>query len=289
MDITDDSNYLNMFKITTPSKERAKIQNLCFSIDGNLYSYTIDDSLKIFSTKTKELKNIITVEIDKMKYFQEKAIIHSKDNNIYYLSIYDNKYLAKFDNMDRVNNISVSPYEDIFMTGSSEQTNIWDIRFKNPALSLSSKGRIGTLGYDNEYAFADNNFIYIFDRRNTKGPVVTNCIPSNFYKEMAFTYEGSAICLSARRDSIFLNSSGEFRSRVTMEKSWAGDIQEDSNTFIYATSNMLFAYRILSNERVGQLSIPFMDHCTSLKCSPSGMSFIFSTPDGSVCMAEKEN
>lgn len=287
MNSSEEINYLNMFRISNVAKERTKIQNLNFSVNGELYSYTVDDSLKVYSTKNKDLKNIITLDCEQMNYFQERTILHSKNSKIFYLSIYDNKYLAKFDNLEPVNSISTSPYEDIFMTVGSENSHIWDIRYKNPINELPSRGKIGTLGYEKEYAFCDNNFIYIFDRRNDRGPVITSSIPSNFFKNISYNYEGSVICLSAKRDAVFLNNYGELKSRITMEKSWAGEIQEDSNTFIYATSNLLFAYRILNNERVGQLLIQGMEHCNSLRSSPADLSFIFSTSDGSIFLAEK--
>jgi len=250
------------------------VENLEYSVDGELFSYTTSNSLKIYAAANGMLRNIISLDTDNMKYFQKNTLLHTKDSLIYYLSIYDNKHLRKFDaHKDTIKGLSVSSYDDLFMSVGTKKTNIWDIRYKDPIRSIQSNGKLGALSQDQEYTLADNNFMYIFDRRNDRGPLVVKDLKPNFYKSILYTMDNSCIAISSSKEHVFTANNGEFLSSCTAENDTVGDTMSDSNIFVYTSSNFIFAYNILDKKRIGRTKSPESQH-SSLKACHNSSQFI---------------
>lgn len=274
----DEENYLQLYsEIPVDIQEPEGISNLEYSPTGELFSYTTDSSLKIHSCSSLNLRNIISVKIGTMKYFQNNTLLHTKDNTILYLSIYDNRHMRKFENhTDNIKSFSVSPANDTFMSVGTEKVNMWDIRYKNPIFSIDSNGKLGATNGDHEYALADNNFIYLFDWRNDKGPLAIKSIKPGFYQKMWYTGYSSTICLSNFKDHVFLDTEGNYISTFSLENSCDPDVINESNMLICASSSYIFSYKILDKKIIGRSSIPNYQ-CNTVRVNPMHHQFIFAS------------
>ncbi|KAM0680936.1 hypothetical protein GINT2_000718 [Glugoides intestinalis] len=275
-------NYLQQYTpLEDTIKEINEISNLEYNNNGELLSYTTNTSLKIYSMYlVPKLRNVISTTIDTMKYFQNNTLLHSKGNNIMYLSIYDNKYLRKFEgHADKINAITVNPNYDTFMSNGTDTTKLWDIRYKDPIMTLDSNGKIGAMSKDHAYALADNNFVYIFDWRNDKGPLAIKSIKPGFYCTMQYTEDGSSIVLSTLKTNLFLDSEGEFSSSFFTENECAGDILNESNIFICSSSRLLFAYKIADKKVIGKEINPELE-CSLIRTNPRRTQFACSSQTG---------
>lgn len=277
---TPNENYLAHYNMSCERiSEQCKIENLEYSTCGKFFSYTADSSLKIHSTSIPAvLKNIITVKIDTMKYFQKNTLIYSKDNSIFYLSVYDNKYLRSFEgHNDSISSLSVDQHNDRFMSVGTDTIKIWDIRHKDPVYTLDSKGKLGALSKDHEYALADNNFVYLFDLRNSRGYVEIKSIKPGFTKKLWYTPDQMYLGVSSLKCHQFI-SSKEATSNVaySLENPCDGDIFRDSNIFVTGSSKMLFAYKIADKKTIGRMGIPDFE-CSTIRANPNYPQFVCSS------------
>lgn len=253
------------------------MNNLEYNPNGELFSYSTDSSLKIYSSANGNIRNIITADIGTMKYFQNNTILHSKDNSIFYLSIFDNKYLRKFDkHTDEIQSISVNPIHDTFMSVGSDNINLWDIRYQPPVYSIKSTGKIGAISRGYQYALADSNFLHIFDWRNTKGPLIVKNIKPNYYEKIFYTADESHICLTTMNNHVFLNSMGEMVSSLSFENPCDGDVSPESNIFICGSSSLLLSYKISDKKMVGRTNMSNFE-CKTVRCNPVNPQFICSS------------
>ncbi|ELA41900.1 uncharacterized protein VICG_01084 [Vittaforma corneae ATCC 50505] len=275
---TAEENFLQLYSESPASiQELDKISNLEYSTSGEIFSYTTDSSLKIYSATTNSLRNIISVKIDTMKYFQNNTVLHSKDNLILYLSIYDNRYMRKFEaHCDDICSISVNSNSDTFMSVGKERINLWDIRYQSPVFSLDSNGKLGALSKEYDYALSDSNFIYIFDWRNDKGPLAVKNIKPNFYQKLWYTGDGACICLSTYKNHTFLDSQGNFMSNFLLENSCDPDIINESNILISGSSNYIFSYKIPDKKVIGRASLQNFE-CSTVRTNPVHPQFICAT------------
>lgn len=281
MDQTEE-NYLDNFEIKRIIKERSPISNLEYSISGEIFSFTTNDSLKICSSNG-ELKNIIAVELEGMKYFQNNTILLYKGNTIYYHSVFDNTFQAKFQAEDKVMKLTVNSLKDLFMTTGTCTSQIYDIRVKDSIKKIQTKHKksaIGNMGY----AVADNNYIWIFDMRNDRGPVDIREITPGFYRDINYSPDSSLIALEGNTEIHFLDEFGDQRSRIAINNYYVGDLERDSNTFVYATSNTLVAHRINAKQRIGQIPTPAICDFTALKTNPMSSRFLLSSSDNCIYM-----
>lgn len=278
---TAEENYLHLYNESPASiQELDGISNVEYSISGEIFSFKTDASLKIYSATTGCLRNIITVKIDTMKYFQNNTVLHSKDNTILYLSIHDNKHMRKFEaHKDNIFSISVNSNNDTFMSVGRETINLWDIRYQNPVFSLDSSGKLGALSKDYGYALADSNFIYIFDWRNDKGPLTVKNIKPNFYQKMWYTGDGTCICLSTYKNHVFLDAEGNFASSFPLENSCDPDVFNESNILICGSSNHIYSYKIPDKKIIGRIGVQKLE-CSTVRTNPVHPQFI--------CAAETE-
>lgn len=268
------------------AKESNRIRNLEYSITGEFWSYTMDGVLKMYATKNNALRNTISMEIDRMTYFQDNTLLHTHNSSLLYMSFYDNRYMAKFDGCEPIKNLSVNSSTDAIMTVGTTNANLWDVRYQNPTNTIYSGGRLGSMGHD-EYCLVDNNLIYLFDVRNDKGPINIKKIPSNFYKGVKYSIDGQTIVLQASREMVFLNSTGEFMSRVSTESNWTGDFDNDSSQYIYVTSSNLVGYHIQNKSRAFSSTLSGTEKFTSLRMNPVDRSCILSTSDNQVVIVYK--
>lgn len=274
-----EENFLDQFEVAKQINEPMEIKNLEYSVGGDMLSYTTGECLKVLSSATGSLKNVISVKIDTMKYFQSNTILHSKDDTIYYLSVYDNKYLRKFEaHSDRILSMSVNPFDDLFMSVGDKAVELWDIRYRNPISVVESRDKLGAIGTGYEYALADNNFIYIFDRRNDMYPCKVKNIKPKFYTSMWYTGDDSCIALSSKWGYTFLDNDGDLVASCVPEKSSVGDTINESNVLVYSSSRFIFAYKILDKRRVGRTEVN--KECNCIRTNPTRPQFVSSDDDG---------
>lgn len=253
------------------------MNNLEYNPNGELFSYTTDSSLRIHSSANGNIKNIITANIDTMKYFQDNTILHSKDKTIFYLSVFDNKYLRKFDgHTGEIQSISANPVNDTFMSVGDDCINLWDIRYQPPVYSIKTSGKIGCMSRGYQYALADSNFVYIYDWRNTKGPLIVKNIRPNFYEKIHYTTDEAYLCLSTMNNHVFLNPDGNLITSLSFENPCDGDVAPESNIFICGSSNLLLSYKISDKKMIGRSNISDFE-CKIVRCNPMGTQFLCSS------------
>ena len=249
-----EENFLDQFQSCQKTQENSKIGLLEFSPTGEFFSYTVDDSLKIFSSLDFHLKNIITARMDTMCYFQNNTLIHSRDSTLYYLSVYDNKYLGTFrGHSGKVKSISVDSTNDRFMSVGSENINIWDIRCQNPTFSFRNNGNIGAISHDNTFALCSTNFVYLYDIRKSSSPKEVQTIKPGFYKKIWYTADSSCLCLSDFQNHLFLDKNGDYLTSLDLENDSDGCTIDDSNIFISGSARNVLVYKIQDKKRIGRL------------------------------------
>lgn len=270
-----EENYLDAFtEYQTAVLIPEHIDNLQYSPTGETFSFTTDSSLKIYSSSDMGLRNVISTSIDHMKYFQNNTLLYSKSSTLFYLSVYDNKLLRKFDgHSDEIKEISVNPNNDTFMSIGSETVKIWDFRYQNPIFSIDFTGNLGSINRDSDYVLSDGNFIYLFDRRNQKAPLYIKSIRPNFYRRMWYTADSTCICISSLKTHMCLDSEGEFLTSVSFENTCDPDIMNESNILLFSSSTHLFSYKIADKKTVGRLGIPGFQ-CATVRANPVTPQFI---------------
>lgn len=252
-----EENYFGTYQNSAKILETASIKNIEYSTTGELFSYTTDGILKIYSAVSGAIKNIININMDCMKYFQRHTLLHSQNNQILYLSIYDNKHLRKFDgHSGRIREISVDSSNDLFMSIGEDLINMWDIRMKDPIKNIRTNRHFGAMSSENLYFISDDYFVRIYDRRSDTGPVVTREIQPNFYQRGWFTGDNSVIALEGTSSCSFLDCSGNPISFVSMESENQSSTTMDSSTLLYGSKKHIFAYRIRDRAQVGVMESP---------------------------------
>lgn len=269
-----EENFLAAFSDDKTGNEPIQIRLLNYSTGGDYFSYAVDDSLKIYDARTGALRNIITAKIDTMCYFQKNTLLHSRDNMLFYLSIYDNTYLRSFEShKSKISSISVNDASDTFMSCSYESTKLWDIRYQDPILSFNSKGQLGALSRDNDFALADNNFVYIYDTRSPEHPRETKQLKPAFYRKMWYTHDSTCIGLSSFRTHMFLDENGDYLANFSLENDCDGCTINDSNIFLCGSSQNLMAYKVQDKKRIGRRLIEDFD-VTVVRANPTLSQFI---------------
>jgi len=164
-----------------------KINSLDFSADGSiLISSSDDDSIVLYSCfegvkKNQTFSKKYGVDLIRFTHDSNTAVHASTkvDDTIRYLSLHDNKYIRYFrDHTKQVTCLSMSPTEDLFISGSLDRTlRLWDVRSNNcqglmnlpsrPVAAFDPEGLIFGVGMD-------SNVIKLYDLRTfDKGPFST--------------------------------------------------------------------------------------------------------------------
>jgi len=250
------SNYFADSRTIGSIKEGSTITNMCFNPTGEFFTYTTPTHLKIH-TSTGNLKNIITVPVEKMQFFHRNTLLHSKGSMIYYLSIYDNKYLRVFDTGEPVGAIDTDPDNDMFMTVGSRGSQIWDIRCATPVLRVEAPGHIGAIG-NGRAVVMDNYFLRFYDHRSPRSPAATVQIPGSCYRKVWFTADGGRIMAAGASSYTVFDRSGESTGTIRMEREGTGFTTPDSASLVCSSEKYLFSYRLESLKRTGTLSLPFV-------------------------------
>lgn len=220
----DDTNIIK-FKVAKEfSKNKARINSLDFSQDGRtLISASDDDTIVAYDCEKGTEKR----EIPSKKYGADlirfthanNTAIHTstKENDtIRYLSLHDNKYLRYFVGHEkRVVTLSMSPADDVFISGSQDQTiRLWDLK------SDKYTGKISTPGTDRPIANFDpeglifalglqNQSIKLYDSRlHEKGPFNTiqyPAIPPNMsWRSLKFSPNGKQILITTDCEELYI-------------------------------------------------------------------------------------
>lgn len=269
-----EENYFSMHQEIASTIEPMPISNIEFTINGENLAYTTNEMLKIYSTSTGTLRNVISASIDTMKFFQNNTLLHSKDKSIFYLSIYDNKYLRKFEGHTLpIKNISVDSTKDMFMSIGDDCVNLWDFKMKNPIKRLNTSRHIGCIGSENRYFLCDNNYIKIFDLRSDNGPLITKQIEPSFYKKAWYTNDCNFIVISSLRSYSFLNDEGDFLSYISLENESDGCTTMQSDNLLCGSKRMVFAYRISDRTRIGTLETQNGDNLV-IRSNPCSEQFV---------------
>ncbi|KAN0006753.1 hypothetical protein ACTFIU_004944 [Dictyostelium citrinum] len=224
------------------------INSMDFNKDGSLLITASDDeSIHLYNIDTGELQKTLNskkygVDLIKFTHNNNSIICASKnswDESLRYLSLHDNKYLKYFKgHRNKVVSISMSPINDMFLSGSLDDTvRMWDLRTNvcqgllrrngRPAVSFDPQGII--------FATAVSvNTIKLYDLRNyDKGPFSSFSIDYPIpveWTSMKFTADGKYILLSTKNNIIFLIDSftGEVKQRYTSFKNDNGSVIESS-------------------------------------------------------------
>jgi len=273
--VSHSENYLDHFsEHQTAICIQDKFSNLQYSPSGQLFSYSTDSSLKIYSALDMGLRNIISLSLDHMQYLQNNTVLYSRAEALFYLSVYDNKLLRKFDgHRDPVSHISVNSQRDTFMTVGTETVKMWDFRYNSPIFTVDFTGQIGAISQDWGYALCDGSFVYLYDWRNSKGPLHVKSIRPNFYRKMWYTGDSACICLSTLKTHMCLDSAGDPITSLSFENACDPDVMNESNILICGSSSHVYSYKIADKRTVGCLNVPGFQ-CETVRVNPVMPQFI---------------
>lgn len=274
----DDEYFENHREIHT-IREGGQVRNLEYSVNGELLAYTVGDALKLYTSTTGVLRNVITAEIHRMKFFQNNTLLHTVGDAILYLSVHDNRYMRRFSGHPGVvDSLSVDSSADIFMSAGRAGACLWDIRMDDPIKRVSATDHIGALGLDGQYALCNNSFIRIFDTRMDSGPVATAAVQPAFYRRMWYTSNGEYISLAGANSYTFVNRCGETQCFIIQENENDGDTAPDSGTLLCSSNKHIFAYRISDRKRIGTLETTISPNVV-VRTNPSLPQFACATPE----------
>nr|XP_057910851.1 WD repeat-containing protein 82-like isoform X2 [Doryrhamphus excisus] len=221
------------------------------------------------------------------------------DDTIRYLSLTDNKYIRYFrGHTARVIALSMSPVEDMFISGSLDETiRIWDLRSENsqglttpmgrPICSFDPDGLIFAVGVESQTiklydvrAF-DKGPFKSFEMRLHRSCVWSGLKFSNDGKQILISTNGGVICiLNAFSGDVMHTFSGYNNSRgLTLEACFTPDSQfvmigsEDGRVHVWNTdSGMKVA--VLDGKHPGPIStIQFNPRYMTFATACTNMTF----------------
>lgn len=255
--------------------EESPIRNLEYSTEGELLAYTAGGLLKIYDARSLALCNIITAEIDNSKFFQRHTMIQSVGSYIFHHSIYDNKYLNKFDHSEPVRILSVDPFSDLFMSVGHNKSYLWDIRMKDPTHRIIAPGHIGCLGREHHYSLYANGILKIFDIRNNYGPIHSVVPPFGSCRTIWFADQ--AIIIANRNAYASVDQSGKVSPAIVLEGNTVGDTTPDSSILVCSAKKYLMAYKIENRIKIGNMGTS-LESCDILRINPGIPQLACSAP-----------
>uniref|UniRef100_A0AC34QVT8 Uncharacterized protein n=1 Tax=Panagrolaimus sp. JU765 TaxID=591449 RepID=A0AC34QVT8_9BILA len=145
-----------------------------------------------------------------------EIVLHTstkQDNNIRYLSMYDNKYIRVFSgHTDKVTNIEFSPTKDTFISCSKDKTlRIWDVRDNKCTYELKV-GFAPVAAHDPEGVVVaigvSSSVIKLYDIRNFGGGPFNNFSITNsdyvFWSQLKFSRSGTNIIISTNSKHFYV-------------------------------------------------------------------------------------
>eukprot|EP01118_Nematostelium_gracile_P020535 TRINITY_DN9983_c0_g1_i1.p1 TRINITY_DN9983_c0_g1~~TRINITY_DN9983_c0_g1_i1.p1 ORF type:complete len:354 (-),score=88.68 TRINITY_DN9983_c0_g1_i1:5-961(-) len=211
-----------MAKVFKEPNNPARINSLDFYKDGELLITSSDDeSMALYScTEGKRTRMIYSkkygVDLVRFTHHPNTVICASKnewDESLRYLSLHDNKYLRYFKgHRDKVVSLAMSPKDDMFISGSLDNTiRLWDLNTNSCQGLLRRKGR-PCVSFDPAgliFAVATAiNVVKLYDLRSfDKGPFSTfllDKVNPIEWSGLKFSNDGKYILLSTTNGQIFL-------------------------------------------------------------------------------------
>ncbi len=210
-----------------------KINSMDFFADGEwLITGSDDESVHLYNAFTGKMEKFVQskkygVDLVRFTHNNNSIICASKngwDETIRYLSLHDNKYLKYFKgHRDKVVSLAMSPRDDMFISGSLDDTiRLWDLNSPVCQVLLSfgtehiiqgllrRKGR-PAVAFDPQgviFAVATAvNVVKLYDLRSyDKGPFSSFTIthPPVLWTSMKFSNDGKFVLLSTTSNVIFL-------------------------------------------------------------------------------------
>eukprot|EP00824_Muranothrix_gubernata_P009474 TRINITY_DN22080_c0_g1_i1.p1 TRINITY_DN22080_c0_g1~~TRINITY_DN22080_c0_g1_i1.p1 ORF type:complete len:315 (-),score=63.21 TRINITY_DN22080_c0_g1_i1:10-954(-) len=198
----------------------APVNSIDFSDNGELFVTASDDeSLHLYSCtqgtfKKKVLSRKYGVDLVRFTHHDMAVLVASKNNwddSLRYHSLHDNRYLRYFQgHRDRVVSLEMSMRDDLFLSGSLDQTvRLWDLKTNvcqgllrvngQPAVGIDPQGLV--------FAVAASNAVNLFDiRAHDKGPFDKFVLPSPHvnYVGLKFGPDGKTILLTTATGGLIL-------------------------------------------------------------------------------------
>jgi COMPASS component SWD2 len=191
------------------------VTNLNFHESGNHLVMGTDNSIHLIDALTGEEKKKVFVKthgVGKLKYtHHDMCVIVSsskRNNDIRYLSLYDNKYLRYFcGHTAKVTSISMSPDRDMFLSAAMDRTVcLWELnnnhplaRLKldsndliNPVVSYDYSGAVVGVMCSKEVAggIYNERFLKLYDSRKLDDGPFSNIAPTTASISVALTNAG---------------------------------------------------------------------------------------------------
>jgi COMPASS component SWD2 len=198
-----------------------RINALDFSANGEtLITSSDDDSIVIYDCQAGSAKKTLNSKkygVDLIRFTHAtNTVIHSStkiDDTIRFLSLHDNKYIRYFPgHVKKVITLSMSPVDDIFLSGSLDNTiRLWDLKSANCAGLMHLNGR-PVANFDPEGlifgAGITSEMIKLYDLRSfDKGPFSTFQLPKEKdceWTNLKFSADGKTIMLTTNGNIIRL-------------------------------------------------------------------------------------
>lgn len=244
-----------------------------YSTDGVVLAAVENGRLRLYSSLSGQVENIIHIDIQKLAFIYPHTLVHSTSNTLHLLSIFDNQYIRTFHGHEcEVRAVSVCSADGSFLSASSECVNCWDVRKKSPVYRVNASELLGCMSSSNDYAVLINNSVLkIYDKKSTRGPKATIGLPDARYREMFYSPDASSLVMTSDRGHLVLDSQGSTRMAVNLERS-SGCITPDSGYLLCCSGASVFVHSIQNKRKIHVFDIPSFDS-TRIRFNPAHMQF----------------
>jgi COMPASS component SWD2 len=252
---------IKKFKASKSFKDNNMVHSLSFLYNGESVAHSSVDTLRICSPLSGTLKNVVSIKnINKVEYLFPNTILHTCDNTIKYLSLYDNQYLRSFNShVGTIKSLSSNILNDTFISSSDESTYIWDLKIKKPLYSIKTIDSVSAFSMGDGFCLSVSNVLLkLYDARNILyGPRKTITLQDIIgeIKRIQYSPNGKYISASGKKTHlIFEVESGQLYHRVNTEKEGDMCFTPDSKYVFCSSGGIIYVHDLINRKKIHHYS-----------------------------------
>ncbi|KAK1350474.1 hypothetical protein LUQ84_000711 [Hamiltosporidium tvaerminnensis] len=270
-------NLIKSYKEAKVFQELSQLNCIDYLYDGTSFGVSTNDTLKIYCPIRGILYNTIHIpQLRKFIFLFKNTILHSTENYIKYLSLYDNQYIRSF-KCERVKSLSSNINNDLFLSSSNDCVNVWDLRCKNSIYKLSVNDSIVSFSSNNKFCVnVGDSLVKQYDMRNvTYGPEKT--IYFDGHDEITgiqYSNDSKNIIISSNNiHTVVSAETGKVKYNHCFDKVSYACASPDSKYLFCTSGSHVFVYGIDDKKKVHTFKDSNFEHGL-IKCNPAYTQFV---------------